>query len=312
MSSGSSSSERPRHIDVLGCKVAEGDAIAAEGPTPTQENTRFHHHILPQGEPLSKRRGSESLSIGIPSGSAGTSRPGSKAGSVEVTPMQTPNLAIRRSGTIKSGRSGSASGGARPPIARQLAGTDASRSSSSAVVADDDSDEEGYDGEREPEDSPYTKKSGSAFNNGSHHHQHSSSSTAAATSSEGAAHHRGTSHYGYVRGGGGKPQSNGSGYYNDAHSLHGSQPVRNHHHRSSTTSSIASNTSRWDDKNMKPFPTPGAKGDPNRNPFEEDKSFEEVRLDEAEAKTKHWKRWGPYLSERQWVSATSSVPFLLS
>src|SRR3979409_2141430 len=27
---------------------------------------------------------------------------------------------------------------------------------------------------------------------------------------------------------------------------------------------------------------------------------EEVRLAESSAKTKHWKRWGPYLSERAW------------
>jgi hypothetical protein len=38
-----------------------------------------------------------------------------------------------------------------------------------------------------------------------------------------------------------------------------------------------------------------------REYFEEEKSFEEIRLDQAEAKQRHWKRWGPYLSERQWV-----------
>jgi hypothetical protein len=27
---------------------------------------------------------------------------------------------------------------------------------------------------------------------------------------------------------------------------------------------------------------------------------EEIRLAESGAKTKHWKRWGPYLSERAW------------
>src|ERR1051326_1465353 len=27
---------------------------------------------------------------------------------------------------------------------------------------------------------------------------------------------------------------------------------------------------------------------------------EEIRLQEARARTKHWRRWGPYLSERQW------------
>lgn len=28
---------------------------------------------------------------------------------------------------------------------------------------------------------------------------------------------------------------------------------------------------------------------------------EEKRLHEDKTKTKYWKRWGPYLSERQWV-----------
>ena len=27
---------------------------------------------------------------------------------------------------------------------------------------------------------------------------------------------------------------------------------------------------------------------------------EELRLQEAQARTAHWKRWGPYLAERQW------------
>ncbi len=27
---------------------------------------------------------------------------------------------------------------------------------------------------------------------------------------------------------------------------------------------------------------------------------EEIRLAESEARNKHWKRWGPYLSERAW------------
>ncbi|GAA5864922.1 hypothetical protein JCM8547_004237 [Rhodosporidiobolus lusitaniae] len=50
-----------------------------------------------------------------------------------------------------------------------------------------------------------------------------------------------------------------------------------------------------------PFPTPGIKP---QNGFEFDnfKSIEERRLDEDERKEKHWKRWGPYLSERQWAT----------
>jgi hypothetical protein len=31
------------------------------------------------------------------------------------------------------------------------------------------------------------------------------------------------------------------------------------------------------------------------------RNAEEKRLLECETKAKHWKRWGPYLSERQWV-----------
>ncbi|GAA5972004.1 hypothetical protein JCM11641_002452 [Rhodosporidiobolus odoratus] len=51
-----------------------------------------------------------------------------------------------------------------------------------------------------------------------------------------------------------------------------------------------------------PFPTPGVK---HQNGFDFDttwKSVEEKRLEEDEAKEKHWKKWGPYLSERQWAT----------
>lgn len=48
-----------------------------------------------------------------------------------------------------------------------------------------------------------------------------------------------------------------------------------------------------------PFPTPGLK---EHNHFAEYKSVEEQRIDEDIAKIKHWKRWGPYLSERQWAT----------
>ena len=30
------------------------------------------------------------------------------------------------------------------------------------------------------------------------------------------------------------------------------------------------------------------------------KTAEEIRLEEAKSKVKPWKRWGPYLAERQW------------
>ena len=38
---------------------------------------------------------------------------------------------------------------------------------------------------------------------------------------------------------------------------------------------------------------------------------ERYRLDQDGAKERHWKRWGPYLSERQWVSTLLSLPLLL-
>ncbi|GAA6016923.1 hypothetical protein JCM8202_004482 [Rhodotorula sphaerocarpa] len=50
-----------------------------------------------------------------------------------------------------------------------------------------------------------------------------------------------------------------------------------------------------------PFPTPGIKQN-NGFQFDKWKSVEEQRLDEDERREKHWKRWGPYLSERQWAT----------
>ncbi|KAK4050345.1 hypothetical protein OIO90_005138 [Microbotryomycetes sp. JL221] len=50
-----------------------------------------------------------------------------------------------------------------------------------------------------------------------------------------------------------------------------------------------------------PFPTPGQKFTKTQ-PFADWKSVEEKRLEEDEKKEKHWKRWGPYLSERQWAT----------
>ncbi|GAA5962083.1 hypothetical protein JCM21900_001941 [Sporobolomyces salmonicolor] len=50
-----------------------------------------------------------------------------------------------------------------------------------------------------------------------------------------------------------------------------------------------------------PFPTPGIKMSAGFE-FDTWKSVEEKRLEEDERKEKHWKRWGPYLSERQWAT----------
>ncbi|GAA5832964.1 hypothetical protein JCM3766R1_000378 [Sporobolomyces carnicolor] len=51
-----------------------------------------------------------------------------------------------------------------------------------------------------------------------------------------------------------------------------------------------------------PFPTPGLKQANQEFVFDDFKSIEERRLEEDERKEKHWKRWGPYLSERQWAT----------
>jgi diketogulonate reductase-like aldo/keto reductase len=37
------------------------------------------------------------------------------------------------------------------------------------------------------------------------------------------------------------------------------------------------------------------------------RSVEEHRLDQSDRYEVHWKRWGPYVSERQWVSLASAV-----
>ncbi len=39
---------------------------------------------------------------------------------------------------------------------------------------------------------------------------------------------------------------------------------------------------------------------PDKTVFDRPRAAEEVRLDEAREKRAPWKRWGPYLSERQW------------
>lgn len=60
-----------------------------------------------------------------------------------------------------------------------------------------------------------------------------------------------------------------------------------------------------------PFPTPGIKQN-NGFQFDKWKSVEEQRLDEDERREKHWKRWGPYLSERQWVRYDAVFAFSVS
>ncbi len=47
----------------------------------------------------------------------------------------------------------------------------------------------------------------------------------------------------------------------------------------------------------------GGQGAPGTVPQGAWKTTEEVRLDEDDMKERYWRRWGPYVSERQWVSA---------
>lgn len=36
-------------------------------------------------------------------------------------------------------------------------------------------------------------------------------------------------------------------------------------------------------------------------------SEEEKRLKEDRERTKYWKKWGPYVAERQWATGTGSI-----
>ena len=279
-------------IDSLGGKVHETDAAQGNGTgpggrTPTLESMVFEDRSA-LSESLSKRRGSDTLSIGIPNGASGPrNRPSLGQNSLQATPMATPRpgdgaggAGLRRGGTIKANPPGKSH-----PHRQHIA------ASNSALVADDsDDDDKGYEAEGDPEteleQSPRVtvhRKNGATVNPPSSgqrgQHSPSTSSTQSRSTAKGQ-----------------NMDTHVSMPHIDGH-VPGRQPVRNHHHRSDTTDSIAS--SRREKENMKPFPTPGAKE--QRNPFEEEKSFEESRLDQSEAKEKHWKRWGPYLSERQWV-----------
>lgn len=92
------------------------------------------------------------------------------------------------------------------------------------------------------------------------------------------------------------------------------------HHRTSSyigsrQRSNSNASTRSTDASNHPFPHLGMKrnkstdGSEHVQP-EQWKSVEEKRLDQDEKKEHHWKRWGPYLSERQWVSRQTSTSFL--
>lgn len=99
-------------------------------------------------------------------------------------------------------------------------------------------------------------------------------------------------------------------FANGRHGRQASSPTGTPTRRTaSTAGSEASFTSanRENFARSRPFPTPGVK-EPSCDPLDAYayKSVEEKRLEEDERKEKHWKRWGPYLSERQWVRISFS------
>ncbi|KAI5480730.1 hypothetical protein MNV49_007657 [Pseudohyphozyma bogoriensis] len=84
---------------------------------------------------------------------------------------------------------------------------------------------------------------------------------------------------------------------------HGRLPSRRSSFSASAGSAKARSPSmsstRSQEAGAHPFPNPGKKG---HHYDEEWLSIEEKRLAEDGRKEKHWKRWGPYLSERQWAT----------
>lgn len=334
---------RPRNINLDGAKNTPGPTAAAatpsqasQGTTPTQETHRFHAAAAANQDSstpsLSKRRGSDSLSIGITSNDSAPS-----ASENPVLPRTRPNLSA-----LASVNAANAAGkdlstprpddsldtpnalGLKRPSPRP---TQLGDKSKSTAVADDDDDEDDNEDSRsntsagdQGDDEGDRAAAAAARNNGNgapqsahshhqpqHHHHH-------------APHHQQQQHHGrsYM-----DIPAHERGRTGNGHDLElsGTQPMRpRQHQRTSTASSIAS-SSRREREHMRPFPTPGMKtpnghhsqhGPQNghsaeHDPFDEIKSVEECRLMEAEEKKRHWKRWGPYLSERQWVSRDDRV-----
>jgi hypothetical protein len=88
------------------------------------------------------------------------------------------------------------------------------------------------------------------------------------------------------------------------HGKNSSSGARNHSgfrsqqsHQRNQASSVTS--TRSVEATQHPFRTPASKETDGL--FDEWQSVEEKRLDEDGRKERHWKRWGPYVSERQWV-----------
>lgn len=348
-SRGTKDSKGPGSID-LGKSKQQSTAATADGKTPTQEMHRFHgNDDSTGGSSLSKRRGSDSLSIGTPSFTSSNAD-----GNVTSAPSGSENPVLPRTrpsnlsavASVNAANAAAAGKAMDNPNALGLkrpspAPTPGAGSKATAVSDEDDGNDDddnhsdtisdtsaGDQGDDEGDSSKKTlpsngREDGAAtpqpphnpsaqqyhqqqqqqhhhhhYNNQQHNHSQQSYMNI-------PAHERGRTHNGHDL------------------ELNGVQPMRpRQHQRTSTASSIAS-SSRKEREYMRPFPTPGMKtpngrrhqqhGNQNghghgaeKDPFDEIKSVEECRLVEANEKKRHWKRWGPYLSERQWVSAVWS------
>lgn len=349
---GTNTSHHPGSID-LPAAAATAGSTSHDGKTPTQEMHRFHESAAPPpSASLSKRRGSDSLSIGIPGaagGSNGTGVPpsGSTAGESAALPRSRPNLSALASVNAAAAAGKDMPGNKATPgadddpigtpnalglkrpsptptpgpqsISKATAVSDEDEDDASDTISDTSAGDHGDDeGEKSSKNTPsnangaaaaahgFNRAEGGATPQPHHNHNHNAHQQHYAHQQN---YHQNRSYMNIP--------AHERGRTGNGHDLElsGLQPMRpRQHQRTSTTSSVAS-SSRREREHMRPFPTPGMKT-PNghhsaqgqnghsgeRDPFDEIKSVEECRLVEAREKTRHWKRWGPYLSERQWVS----------
>jgi hypothetical protein len=323
----------PKNIDIGSSSNSNSSANTAttEGKTPTQEMHRFN--ISATNETISSRRGSDSLSIShtapgvitsAPNNSEAVMLPRSKASNLaNSSSVSTPNAASTPKPDSVSVNALGLGLGAKRPSPTPVPVTTNTGINKATAVDDGDSDEDGDDeGEvkggkaaaaapAQQQQQQQQQHHHQSHNNGHHqHHAHTA----------GQQHHPHQQHPNYNRSYMDVP-AHERGRTGNGHDLElgGVQPMRpRQHQRTSTASSIAS-SSRKERDHLKPFPTPGMKTpaphahnqknghhgtahDDEKDPFDEIRSIEECRLMEAHDKKKHWKKWGPYLSERQWVS----------
>lgn len=351
-SRGTKDSKGPGSIDLGKSKQQSTAGTTADGKTPTQEMHRFHgNDDNAGGSSLSKRRGSDSLSIGTPSFTSSNTD-----GNVTSAPSGSENPVLPRTrpsnlsavASVNAANAAAAGKAMDNPNALGLkrpspTPTPGVGSKATAISDEDDGDDDdnhsdtisdtsaGDQGDDEGDSSKTVPSNGGREDGAAtpqpphhpstqqyhqqqqqqhHHHHYNNHSQQHHHQSQQSymnipAHERGRTHNGHDL------------------ELNGVQPMRpRQHQRTSTASSIAS-SSRKERDHMRPFPTPGMKtpngrhqqhGNQNghghsaeKDPFDEIKSVEECRLVEANEKKRHWKRWGPYLSERQWVSAISTT-----